>query len=716
MFQSKLFKRIFLSYILVIMLGMVMYTAFLMYENYQVVSMQNQRESDYMAQEIVDILDVRFSDAENAVQNLRFSTVMKNLYMSIRTDSVLEAYNAKLVYAELRTAVTSRGFSLYGITIFPYGSTKAYSSSGTVFLQQEFEAPQESLPFTAVGTAVDVLGLEGQEWIAFNKENILYCDRYTYQYGTNEGVICVLIDLADVQREMKKVLDENTGVRVLKDGAELFSLGNVEGRCESTLSCSDAKDLQVELYSSKGFFVNNGLAVVPVITVILLLTLFFIWLAYWESKRYYQPIDKINQLFSQVPDREDEDELNRITESIEQLIGEKNSYREKMLTISPYAEAGMMQAIVSGTAEQERISILSDENFLDLKRPYYIVSVVNFAYEGKRPSNEKLREQVESVLDRTVETFSSEEMHIVYYFRDIFNSYLILNFDEDSVQDDLFFSIHKHIAASVSDSHCMVSMGVDRVRDDITELKEACENATRALDGVLRDSRGEIFFHEVTTPERISYYFPADFRHKLQQCLEKRDRVGVHELLFDIYKKNLDKDASAEVYRALLDEVHLSIIKQLRDMTILRTVHVKVERPTGLITLQEAFDYYDAALMTAIDYLDAQSEDAREDIKLDESIISYVEEHYCDEEMSLQFLSDRFNVSNKYLLLLFKERYNTTYLQFIQTRRIHKAAELLKEGRLSLTEVGEACGYTNQLTFRRNFKSIMGCNPSEYGG
>ncbi|MCR5033248.1 MAG: AraC family transcriptional regulator [Lachnospiraceae bacterium] len=715
MFQSKVFKRIFLSYILVIMLGMAMYTAFIVYENYQVVSIQNQRDADYKTQEIVDTLDLRFSDAKNAVQNLRFSSVMKNLYMSIRTDNSLNAYNSKLVFAELRTAVTSRGFSLYGITIFPYGSTKAYSSSGVVYLQQPFEAPEQSLPFCATGTAVDVLGLEGQEWYAFNKDNILYCDRYTYQYGTNEGVICVLIDLADVQREMKKILDDNCGVRILRGDTELFSLGNTEGKLESSLFCNSAEEIRVDFYSSKGFFVNNGLAVVPVIIAILLVTCFFIWLAYWESKRYYQPIDRINQLFSQAPATGEEDELNRITAGIERLIGEQNSYREKMLTISPYAEAGMMQAIVSGTAE-DKISILSSENFLDLKRPYYIVSVVNFAYEGKCPPGEKLREQVESVLSRTVETFSSEEMHISYYFRDIFNSYLILNFDEESLQDELFFSIHRHISASVSDSHCMVSMGVDRVRDDITELKEACENATKALDGVLRDSRGEIFFHEDVTQETISYYFPNEFRAKLAQCLEKRDRVGVHELLFDVYKKNLDMDATAEVYRALLDEVHVNIIKLLRDLTTLRTIHVKVERPAGLVTLQEAFDYYDAALMTAIDYLDAKSQDAKDDIKLDESILQFVEEHYCDEDMSLQRLSDQFNVSNKYLLLLFKDRYNTTYLQYIQTKRIGKAAELLREGKLSLTEVGVACGYSNQLTFRRNFKSIIGCNPSEYAG
>lgn len=101
---------------------------------------------------------------------------------------------------------------------------------------------------------------------------------------------------------------------------------------------------------------------------------------------------------------------------------------------------------------------------------------------------------------------------------------------------------------------------------------------------------------------------------------------------------------------------------------------------------------------------------------LEEEIASYIDAHYCDADLSLQSLTDRFNVSNKYLSILCKERFGVTYLQYIQVKRIKKAVELLKEGQHSLTEVGELCGYTNQLTFRRNFKSITGMNPSVYQG
>ena len=705
----------FFTYLIVIATCVLMYTGFVLFENYQITSMQRERDSEYTLNEISDIIDERILDAQNAVQNLRFSSAMKNLYMAIKLGSTLDAYDSQLIASEMHSAVTSRGFSIYGITIFADNSEKAYSSSGVIYLPNKYTRPEDrQLPFYAVGTVVDILGLEGQNWYAYNKINLIYCDNYTYQNGTSIGTICVMMDMSDIESEIKKVLGSDEGIAAFYNGEELFTVGDCSGSEIFTSVSRKNSEITFELHTSPNRILVNWLAIMPILIGIVVVSIFFIWLAYWESKKYYQPIDEINRLVSQAPITEAEDELSSITRGIEQLIGEKNSYREQMLTISPYAGAGVMQAIVSGEPDQDKISILSVEDFLDLKRPYYIVSVVNFAYEGSTEKRHTLSQTVENVLGQIVEMFTTEECRVSYYFKDIFNSYLILNYDDEGDKDELFFSIHRTISALISDAHCAVSMGVDRQRDDITELKDACENAMKALDGVLRDSRGEIFFHEENPEEVVSYYFPGDFRTKLQICLEKRDRISVHELLFDIYKKNLDLDAPSEVYRALLDEVHLSIIKQLREMTQLRTVHLNVDKPLGLVTLQEAFDYYDAALISAIDYLDLQGDKVKADKMLDDEIITYVDEHYCDEDISLQTLSDRFNVSNKYLILLFKQKFNNTYLQYLQNKRIGKAIELLKEGKMSLSEIGVACGYSNQLTFRRNFKSLVGCNPSDF--
>ena len=64
--------------------------------------------------------------------------------------------------------------------------------------------------------------------------------------------------------------------------------------------------------------------------------------------------------------------------------------------------------------------------------------------------------------------------------------------------------------------------------------------------------------------------------------------------------------------------------------------------------------------------------------------------------------------------LICRKRYGQTFLNYVRDQQIRRAAELLKETDLSLEEVSSRCGFTNILTFRRNFKAVMGVNPSEY--
>ncbi|MBR5116041.1 MAG: helix-turn-helix transcriptional regulator, partial [Lachnospiraceae bacterium] len=496
--------------------------------------------------------------------------------------------------------------------------------------------------------------------------------------------------------------------------------GRIAGSSALTRASAVCDGVTYELYGSAPALFGKDYFLFGMLLILALVSLFFVWMAYWQSKRYYQPIGMLGDMVVQKADKSgadgvsQADEMDGIIRGIEDLIGEKNRYHEKMLTISPYAGAGMLQAIMTEDTGGEKLNILTDEDFLDLKHLYYVVSIVNFAYEEGSTPAEGLRERLDAVLRQAAETWSSEERHVVWYFRDVYNVYLIVNDEEPELSEDLFFGLHRQIAAAVASEHLLVSMGVDRPRDEISDLKEACERAMSALDGILRDGRGELFFSEEETGSHMDYYFPAGFREQLHGCLTRRDRDGIHTLLFDIYRKNLELDAPPEVYRALLDEFYPAMMKTVRESAGLTTVHLNIRRTEGLMSLQEIFDYYDAALMSVIDLLIEQEKNAGETERPDEEILKYVEEHYCDQDISLQLLSDRFRVSNKYLLLLFKQRYGMTYLQYLQNKRIARAAEMIRGQEASLTEIGERVGYPNQLTFRRNFKAVMGVNPSDY--
>ena len=723
----------FFSYVVIIAVSMALYSASLIYQSRRIAENQSAWEHDLILREVSDIMNGVLEDSRDTVRDITYSTTMKNLYMASRLDAPLDSYEDYAVQKEIRNLWALRGDSIYSTTIFLYGSSRAWSAGGPIYMDKPFEKQDFSVPVFLKGNIADSIGLENNQRYYFSKEGLLYWDSYTYRTGTEVGLCCVLVDFQKTFDQIESILTDEQGIRVLYQGKEIFTIGDVDSR-PMALTQSGDNDFSYELYAPKFTLLKNNTILIGMLTVLMIVAAIFIWIAYWESKRYYKPIDYLGKMVSSQqggtnpeskrnsetkpnPDAKpatENSEMNSIINGIEELIGEKNSYREKMLTITPYAGAGMFQAIVSGQAGDEKLGVLTNEEYLDLKFPYYIVSIANFAYEWSDHKRTLDQKQLTEVFEQVSATWSAEDLHITWYFSSKNSAYLILSFIEKKDMDDIFFGIHKMLQSSLEKDHIVVTMGVDLRREDISELKAACEGASSALDGILHDGRGEIFFVDEFQRQNVDYYLPTGFKEKLRSCLENKDKYAVHELLFDIYSTNLEKDASAEVYKSLIEDFYLTMMKTIRKVSGLTTVHLNIQRVSELMSLQEIFDYYDAALISIIDLLEKNECQQKEETKLDDEIIDYVEKNYCDPEISLQQLSDKFNVSNKYLLLLFKQRYNTTYLQYIQSKRIEKAIELVEQNELPISEIGLKVGYENQLTFRRNFKAQTGLNPSEY--
>ena len=71
-------------------------------------------------------------------------------------------------------------------------------------------------------------------------------------------------------------------------------------------------------------------------------------------------------------------------------------------------------------------------------------------------------------------------------------------------------------------------------------------------------------------------------------------------------------------------------------------------------------------------------------------------------------------LSEGHLSHLFKKETDMTLGAYLTRCRIQKAMALLREGKLKVYEVAEACGYRDIAYFSGTFKKITGKTPSEY--
>ena len=94
------------------------------------------------------------------------------------------------------------------------------------------------------------------------------------------------------------------------------------------------------------------------------------------------------------------------------------------------------------------------------------------------------------------------------------------------------------------------------------------------------------------------------------------------------------------------------------------------------------------------------------------TVISYVDGH-LDEELSIPQVSGLIGYQPKYFSRLFKNEMGCNYSDYLTSRRISRARELLAETTLPIQEIAERCGFSEVSYFSSRFKQETGMTPKQ---
>ena len=94
-------------------------------------------------------------------------------------------------------------------------------------------------------------------------------------------------------------------------------------------------------------------------------------------------------------------------------------------------------------------------------------------------------------------------------------------------------------------------------------------------------------------------------------------------------------------------------------------------------------------------------------------IQDFIEQHYCD-ELYVNRLAEKFNISNRTLIRRFSEATGNTPLEYIQRVRVEAAKRLLEKGKERIEQVCIKTGYEDFNFFRKIFRRHTGLSPQEY--
>lgn len=93
---------------------------------------------------------------------------------------------------------------------------------------------------------------------------------------------------------------------------------------------------------------------------------------------------------------------------------------------------------------------------------------------------------------------------------------------------------------------------------------------------------------------------------------------------------------------------------------------------------------------------------------------AFIQENFSKEEISLNTVAARVNISPSYFSSIFSQEMGVTFVEYLTSVRMERAKELLRCSNLKTSEIGYEVGYKDSHYFGYLFKKTVGCTPKEF--
>lgn len=124
--------------------------------------------------------------------------------------------------------------------------------------------------------------------------------------------------------------------------------------------------------------------------------------------------------------------------------------------------------------------------------------------------------------------------------------------------------------------------------------------------------------------------------------------------------------------------------------------------------------YIRSLLEKAMELRDRESDDQSKRVL--KKALSYIEENFSQETLSLNSVAGEVNVSPSYFSAIFSRAMQVTFVEYVTGKRMDKAKKLLRQTQMHTGEIAQEVGYRDPHYFSFVFKKTQGCTPREYRG
>jgi AraC-like DNA-binding protein len=390
-----------------------------------------------------------------------------------------------------------------------------------------------------------------------------------------------------------------------------------------------------------------------------------------------------------------------------------NDYKQFALRVHEYKDISrgiFINRLLNGEIiSPDEIKMLEEDSILNFS--YYTVAVARIiSYENK---------SIDIAMFAVSQALAGMREKGLYFCRTAFDRFTIIictnKFSEKSEITDV---IESSLNKVNFDSLISLRWGVGDTVTNYDQISASYRNAEYAL-----------YNHDVLDSQVFGWYSSADVQknrltynfndaQRFFTLISNGDAEATIQAIKELVKKNKEVLEASKVQRnrfiSMLSETILLSVSKFINLD--SQLERDIERILTQMKRADSIDAIVKYISTAVEMLciSIDSRNKNNFQRIVEKIKTYIDDHYDDPNLSLISIAQSMRLTESYISSFFKHNLGINLHNYIEQKRMMKAAELLRGTELATTEIVEKIGYNNLNTFYKAFKRYYGITPKEY--